>query len=130
MESSLSKDGGVEKNSEGCSYMVLYVQLSSYHSEKPSSKRFYILCECYFMSQCCCSPIIETRITSVQHYLKCMQLVMWLKSMVDSWATCLLYATEESLYLSWLLIRTLYPTNFNKAVSLVSVCRNAGKDNL
>lgn len=75
-------EGG--KNREGCSYMVFYVQLSSYHSERPSSKSFYVLREHYFVSQCCCSPMIETIIMFIQKYLKRMQLVTWLKSVVDS----------------------------------------------
>lgn len=38
----MAKDGG-EKNSEGCSDVVLYVQLSSYREEKLSRKNFYIV---------------------------------------------------------------------------------------
>lgn len=77
MESSLSKDGGgVGGEIMRDALMWSSVQLSSYHSEKPSSKSFYILCEYVFVSQCCGSPVIETRIMSIQHYLKRMQLVI------------------------------------------------------
>ena len=93
MESCLSKDGG-QKSNEGCSYMVLYVQQSSYIQRNEAARVFYILHENYFVSQCCCSPIIETRIMFTQHYLKHTQLVTRLKSVVDSQATHLKYVTE------------------------------------
>lgn len=49
MESSLWKDA-VGKNKEGCSCLVLCVQVSSSHLEKPNSKSVKILHEYYFVS--------------------------------------------------------------------------------
>lgn len=75
-ECNLPKDGTGAKIRDALVCDPLYVaELMPFRETKQQKLAF---CDLHFVSQCCCSPNIGTTMVFIQHYFKCMQLIMWL----------------------------------------------------